>query len=337
MRKDLMTVALQSFTNTYSEAIAISDYRKLSLASFVFDPWRHALRLLNRPWLTWYLPVPRVYVFEIEAELRFQKARLIATIHESLAVLHANSPAIGNFDSIEEAISAFATQLEKVERMIRESDSSRWPWSPNSNRMSMLQKYHELLKRTHDHLVAVFKDAGVYEIMLNRLWNDLQPLRQTFSKRLPSKFTSTSSLAVPEVLVAQIQNVSLVSPWQSLSINQDSDGSKVFDIPPNMSLFGYSLNNVDGPQLLAGRAAIAQHCKEGNIGDNLEDNLYTICTIYHRLAAIMSGLDNDALSSTARSWMVGRARMIQSFEKKMGWDMDGVQRALEKMVDEGTY
>ena len=337
MEKDIMTIALQSFVDAYSVFITISDYRALSLASFAFYPWGHSLRLLNRQWLSPLLPEPRIYAFEIEAELRFRKVGLIDTIHQSLALLRASSPAIGNFDSLEEAISAFATQLEIVEQMIRESDFSRWPWSPNSNRMSMLQKYHKLLKRTHDHLVAVFKDAGVYEIMLSSLWNDLQPLRQTFSQRLPSKFTSTGSLAVPEVLLVQLQNASFVSPWQSSSINQDRDGSEVFDIPRNTSLFGYSLNNADGPQLLARRAAIAQHCKEGNIGDNLENYLYTICTINHHLAATMSGLDNDALSSTARSWRGERVRMIQNFEKKTRWDLDGVQRALEKMVDEGTY
>ena len=157
----------------------------------MFCPWGHAFRLLNRPWLTWYLPVPQVYVFAIEAELRFQKARLIATIHESLAILHANSPAIGNFDSTEEAICAFATQLEKVEQMIRESDSSRWPEFPKSDKTLKLQKYHDILKVTQDYLAAVIYIANAYKTILNRLWNDLQHLHQICSKVPPSRFTPT--------------------------------------------------------------------------------------------------------------------------------------------------
>ena len=308
MKKDLITVAFQSFTNTYSEAIAISDYGKLSLASFVFCPWCHAFRLLNRPWHTWYLPVPRVYVFEIEAELRFQKARLITTIRESLAVLHTNSPAIGNFDSTEEAIRAFATQLERVEQMIRESDSSRWPGFPESDKTLNLQKYHDILEVTQDYLAAVIRIANVYETMLNRLWHDLQHLRQDCSKVLPSRFT-------PTVITSFHANVPSVSAWQSSSINQDSDESGVSDIPPNTSVFGYSLNNIDDSQLSAWKAAIAEYCKAGDMVNNPENDLYTFCAIYGLFTTI-SGLNRDALGSTARSWVIESETVKHKFEAK---------------------
>ena len=320
MKKDLMTVALQSFANTYSEAIALSDYGGMSLASFVFCPWCHALRLLNRPWLTWYLPVPRVYVFEIEAELRFQKARLIATIHKSLAVLHANSPAIGNFDSTEQAIRTFATQLEKVEHMIHKSDSSRWPGFPKSDKTLKLQEYYMLLKVTQDYLAAVIRIAKVYETMLSELWIDLQHLRQIFSKGLPSRFT-------PTVLPSLHAKISSVSAWQSSSINEGRDGSRVSDIPTNASLFGYSLNNIDDTQLSACKAEIARYCKAGDIWYDPESDLHTICTIYGA-AVTISGLDRDTLSTTARSWVIESAILKQKFEAKR-WDLDGVQRALE--------
>ena len=333
MEKDIMTSALRTFVDAYSKTITISNHGAVSLASFAFCPWGHSLRFLNRQWLTPLLPEPRIYSFEIEAELRFQKARLIDTIEESLALLHTNSPAIQSFESLEVAISTVATQLRKLKQTIRESDSSRWPWSPKSDQTSILQEYYKLLNRTHDHLVAVLEIAQVYKITFSRLWNDLRTLPQTFSNRLPSRFTRTGSLSVPEYLLAQVQNISMVSPWQSSSINPDGDGSNVSNIPPNTSLFGYSLNNIDDTQLSARRSAIALLCKAGNIENNPEDNLYTICTIYE-LAAIMSGLDKNILSSTARSWMVEMEKATQSFDKERGFDLDGVQRVLEKLADE---
>lgn len=320
MKNDLMTVALESFISTYAEAIAISDYGELSLVSFVFCPWYHALRLLNRPWLSWYLPVPRVYVFEIKAELRFQKARLIATIHESLAVLHANSPAIGNFDSTEKAIRAFATELEKVEQMIHESDSSRWPGFAESEETLKLRKYHDILELTQDYLAAVIRIANVYETTLDRLWNDLQHLRQIGLKVVSSKFTPT----VKASLRAEIPSV---SAWQSSSINQDSDESGISDIPPNTSYFGYSLNNIEESQLSVWKAAIAEYCKGGDILNDPENDLYTICAIYG-VAATISGLNRDAFGRTVRSWVIESAIVKHKFEAKR-WDLDGVQRALD--------
>ncbi len=328
-----MTSALRTFVDAYSKTITRSNHGAVSLASIAFWPWVHSLRFLNRQWLTPLLPEPRIYSFEIEAELRFQKVQLIGTIKESLALLDANSPAIQNFDSLGVAISTITTLLRKLEQMIRESDSSRWLWSPKSNETSNLQKYHKDLEHTRDYVVAVLEIAQVYKIMFSRLWNDLQAFPQAFSKRLPSRFTATGSLAIPEFLLAQVQNISFVSPWQSSSIDQDSDGSDVSNLSPTTSLFGFSLNNIDDTQLSAGRSAIALFCKAGNIESDPEDNLYTICTIY-RLAATMSGLDKDVLSSTARSWMVEMEKATLSFDKERGFDLDGVRRVLEKLADE---
>ena len=328
-----MTSALHTFINVYSKTITTSNYEAVSLTSIVFCPWGHSLRFLNRQWLSPWLLKPQIYSFEIEAELRFQKTRLTNTLEESLALLHANSPTIENFNSLEVAISLITSRLRKLKQTILESDSSRRWWSTKSDETLLLQKYQKLLKRTQHHLVEVLEIAQVYKTTFSRLWNDLKALRQSFSKRLLSRFASTGSLAVPEFLLAQGENVSFVSPWQSSSIDQDGDDSDVSNIPPDTSLFGYSLNNIKNTQLSAIRSAIARHCKASNIENDPEDNLYTICTIY-KLAAMMSGLDNHALSSTPTSWMVEIEKAIHVFDKERGFDLDGVQRTLEKLVDE---
>ena len=204
--------------------------------------------------------------------------------------------------------------------MIRESDSSRWLGFPKSDKTLKLQRYHDILKVTQDYLAAVIRIANVYGTMLDRLWNDLQHLRQNLSKVVPSRFT-------PTVIASLHANVPSVSAWQSPNINQDSDESGVSDIPPNTSLFGYSLNNIDDGQLSAWKAAIAEYCKAGDIVDNPENDLYTICAIYG-VAVTISGLNRDAWGSTARSWVVESAIVKQKFEAE-GRDLDGMQRAVE--------
>ena len=330
-RKDNLAYALDAFSDTYLKTITISNPGSVDLVSFLI-PWLYALRLLNRPWLSPWLPQPRIYSFEMEAELRFRYEQLINAIEDFPARLHTESPDIDNIELLESEVNRVTAQLQELQERIDKSDSSRRLWSSKSDKTLKLEQYQKLLKRTNYHLDEALDIAQVYKTLFSRLWNDLKPLRQDFPKMLPVRFTSTGSLAVPEFLLAQIQNVSFVSPKQSSSNDQDSAGSGVSNIPPNASLFGYSLN-INDTRLPAMRSEIAKCCKKGKFSGHDDDTLYTICTIYTR-ASILSSLDKEALSGTQTSWMVEMKETIKALYKERGWDTDGIQRVLERLGDQ---
>ena len=330
-RKDNLAYALDAFSDTYLKTITISNPGSVDLVLFLV-PWLYALRLLNRPWLSPWLPQPRIYSFEMEPELRFRYKNLINAIDDFPARLHTESPDIHIIESLESEANRVAAQLQELQERIDKSDSSRRIWSSKSDKTLKLEQYQKLLKRTNHHLDEALDIAQVYKTIFSGLWNDLKPLRQDFPRTLPVRFTSTGSLAVPAFLFAQIQNVSFVSPQQSSSNDQDSAGSDVSNILPNPSLFGYSLNNND-TRLLAMRSEIARYCKKGKFMGHDDDTLYTICTIYTR-ASILSSLDKEALSGTQTSWMVEMKEAIEALYKERGWDSDGIQRVLERLDDQ---
>ena len=330
-RKDNLAYALDAFSDTYLKTITISNPGSVDLVLFLV-PWLYALRLLNRPWLSPWLPQPRIYSFEMEVELRFRYEQLIDAIEHFPARLHTESPDIDIIELLENESNRVTAQLLELKERIEKSDSSRRFWSFKSDKTLRLEQYQNLLKRTNHHLDEALDIAHVYKTLFSGLWNDLKPLRHDFPRTLPVRFTSTGSLSVPEFLLAQIHNVSFVSPKQSSSNDQDSAGSGVSKIPPNPSLFGYSLN-INHTRLPGMRSEIAKYCKKGKFTGHDDDTLYTICTIYTR-ASILSSLDKEALSGTQTSWMVEMKETIKALYKERGWDTDGIQRVLERLGDQ---
>ena len=329
-QKDNLTHTLDAFSDTYLKIITISNPGAVSLVSFLF-PWLDALRLLNRQFLSPWLPEPHFYSFEMEAELSFRYTQLVNAIEEFIAQLHTESPDIDDIKSLENEANRVTARLQELQQKIAESDSSRQPWSSKSDKTLKLEQYQKLLKRTNHHLDEALDIAQVYTTQFSRLWNDLQPLGQDFPKRLPVRFTSTGSLAAPEFLLAQIQKVSFVSPRQSSSDDRDGAGSSVSNIPPN-SLFGPSLN-IDDNRLPAMRSELAKYCKEGKFMGHDDDTMYTISTIYIG-ASMMSSLDKKTLSGTQTSWMVETKEAIEALEKERGWNIDSIIRFLETLADQ---
>ncbi|KAL9125006.1 MAG: hypothetical protein Q9175_008146, partial [Cornicularia normoerica] len=292
MEKDFMTTVLRTFVDALLMIIK-SDPTRVNPVAFMVWPWGHPLRLLNRQWQSPWFPKPRLYAFEADAEMRFQKQQLTGRFNEALGKISASFPTIQTSKTqlLKGATSVVTIQLKKLQQIIHESDSSRWPWDPKSQETSTLQEVYKLLTDSRNHLLKVLDTIALYEIMLTRLWNDLRPLRTVSCSSCQSKFSPTGSLTVPESLLMQVQNI----PFVSL------------------------------------RSAIAELCKVGNVVDIPNDNLYTICTIY-TLAATMSGLDDDALSRKRRSWMVELKTVTTEFGQQEGFDLGVVRNSLEGLA-----
>lgn len=327
-----MTTVLRTFVDALLMIIK-SDPTRVNPVAFMVWPWGHPLRLLNRQWQSPWFPKPRLYAFEADAEMRFQKQQLTGRFNEALGKISASFPTIQTSKTqlLKGATSVVTIQLKKLQQIIHESDSSRWPWDPKSQETSTLQEVYKLLTDSRNHLLKVLDTIALYEIMLTRLWNDLRPLRTVSCSSCQSKFSPTGSLTVPESLLMQVQNIPFVSLRQSSRVNEDDGISNIVDILPKAPLLAYNLNDIDDNQLSAGRSAIAELCKVGNVVDIPNDNLYTICTIY-TLAATMSGLDDDALSRKRRSWMVELKTVTTEFGQQEGFDLGVVRNSLEGLA-----
>ena len=302
-----MAETLREFVDKFlmiskSDPTPVDPIRSMSLPWLM---WKHALSLLNRQWHNSWLPKPRLYVFEADAEMSFQKQQLSSKFSEALGKINASFPTIQSSQTqlLKETISAVAISLQKLQRMAKASDSSRWPWSAKSNETLALDRESELLAQTHRYLMTGFQTFKLYEISLAKLLEVLQPLWTISCSHCQSKISPMGSLRVTESLLVQVPNMSFVSLTQSSTFNKNSNVSNITGTQLKPPILAYDLNAIDDNQLLAGRSVIAELCMVGNITHNPNDNLYTICTI-HTLLSIMSGLNTDALSDQRRSWMV---------------------------------
>ena len=327
-----MATALRTFVDALLRIIK-SDPMPFYWVKFIMFSWEHPLRLLNRQWHSPWFFKPRLYVFEADAEMRFQKQQLSGKFNECLGQINASFPTIQTSQTqlLKGSISAVTIQRQKLQQMIYESDFSRWPWYPKSEETLTLERVSELLALTHSHLMTVLDTIRIYGVLLKQLSRALQPLWTVSCSRCQSRFSPRGSLAVTESILVQVQNVSFVSLRQSARFNEDSNVGNITDILPKTPLLAYDLNDIDDNQLSAGRSVIAELCKAGNIIDNPDENLHTICTVY-TLVSIMSGLDTDALSNQRRSWMVERMTVANEFAQQRKFDLGAVRQSLEGLA-----
>ncbi len=74
MERDIRTHAFRAWVDTQIKIIAASsDVIPFSPVPTILFPMLHSLRFVNQAFNIRYLPRPRIYTVQIEAELQFQK------------------------------------------------------------------------------------------------------------------------------------------------------------------------------------------------------------------------------------------------------------------------
>ena len=334
--KDIMTHALRKFVEVYVMTIISSDHEDLTLPSILIFPATHMMRFISQQSLSPWLPEPKLYSFQVRDEIQFQKKRLIDELKESLDKIDASSLPTQLFQKsslqrryLEAAVDRATIHQQSIRRMINESDSSLWRRIPESDEIGKLESYHRLGDRVHGHLLALRETMDEFEVYHRRLRSDIQEFRQSFEKSPLFGFSARSSLAVPAPLLAQVQNISLLSRGQSSRIDGIGENFDVAHTTSHSPVF-LGLDSIDDTTLSSLRSKVAQLCKaQNNIMTN-SDDLSTICMIYN-LVATMSALDDDPLSDFQTSWFVAREEAIYRREQELGLDLESILTSAIKL------
>lgn len=331
-----MNHALRTFVNSYTMIATLSDSKDLSLPSIILLPGLHLMRLLSQHSLCPWLPEPKLYSFEVKAEIRYQKKRLIGELSAAFDRLDASSPTMQSFQNsksqnryLEAAIDKVTVHQQIVREMIDKSGASLWRWVRKSEETADLENYYRLGQRVRSRLLSVKETMQVYEFYSKRLRNDLQRCLQTIYQSPSFGFSPQGSLVLPPHLLSQIHNITFLSRGQNSEIDDDGHSREVSQIFPHAHVFLYDLDSLDDTRAIKLRSEIAQLCKaQQNVMIN-SDNLYTVCLIYN-LIATMSVLDEDALSGIQRSWVVERRAATRRWEQRLGLELDSIIDLLRK-------
>ena len=216
------------------------------------------MRLLSQHSLCPWLPEPKLYSFEVKAEIRYQKKRLIGELTAALDRLDANSPTTQSSQNsksqnryLEAAIDKVTVHQQIVREMIDKSGSSLWAWARKSEETANLERYYRLGQRVRVRLLSVKETMQVYGLYSKTLRNDLQQCLQTIHRSPSFGFSPQGSLALPAHLSSQIHNVSFLSRRQNSEIDDDGDSRDVSQITPHAHVFLYDLDSLDDTRAIS--------------------------------------------------------------------------------------
>ena len=317
VEKDTMTYTFRNFIEAYAMTITLSGYEHLTLPSILLFPGFHLMRIINQYSLWSWLPEPKLYSVQVRAEIQFQKAKLIYELEAALDRVDAGfvptqlfQDSSSQIQCLKTAINKVTTHQQSIRQMIDGSDPSFWRWIRKSEETMELERYYRLGERVRGLLFTIRHTVKEYEIFSNSLRSGLQFFREILEDRRLLEFSAHASLAVPPPLLAQVQNISSLSRGRSSSVHEDGDGRVVTHITSRSRASLYNLDSVDDTRLSSLRSEVAQACNDGYyIGTGSED-LFWICSIYHR-GTLNSALDDDPLSDFPISWAVLRENIIR--------------------------
>ena len=327
LEKDIMTHELRAFVESYATLATFSHFEDLTLPSMFLLPGLHLIRLISQhsSWL--WLPEPKLYTFQVMAEIQFRKEQLRYELKSVLDRIDADFPATQLFQNsrsqsrcIEAAIAKITIHQHMVREVIGKSDSPLWQWNRGSEETAELERYHKLGECVRGRLLIVRDAMDEYGVHCRRLRSNLDDFRQIFDRIPLVRPPARSSSAVPDPLHAHVRNTSLLSHGQSSRIHGDGDSSKFTPTTSPSRVFLYDPNSIDDTRLSSLRSEVAQLCKAGTDIMMGSDDLYSICVIYD-LIATTPELDDDPLSSFQTSWVVAREEAIHRWQEERGLDL----------------
>ena len=175
-----------------------------------------------------------------------------------------------------------------------------------------------------------------YEVYCSRLRSHLDFFRQTIESIPLVRLSARSSSAGPEPLLAHVRKISLLSPGQSSSVEEDGDSRDFTRITTVFRVFLYDSDSISDTGFSSLRSEVAQLCKTGTDIMMGSHDLFLICVIYD-LVATTPALADDSLDGPQASWIVERSEAIIRWEEERGLDLSNVLNQFVKAYRDYKY
>ena len=271
------------------------------------------LRFLNYHLNVPFLPQPQLYLFQVEAETRYQKQLLIDSSIAALNRIEEDcrfpDPAQQK-QVIEVLMKKIADYQEKVKQNIKES-CPIWHniFLYKTETCATLEKMDILGKRVRYRVHTIRDITEIFMDHFRRIRTHFQQIEETIHNSPSSEFSFKGELTAPRPLEPYIQKTPFLIRQQNLGAN----------VTPHLFSYSYDLDFSDGTPLSILRSVVAQLCKESKNFNIVSGNLYMICVI-QALEAKVSDLNNDNVSGVQRSWYVQRQQVLSRHNVTKGLD-----------------
>ena len=298
----------------------MSTYQDLSISRMVFSPLWIVLEFLNYSMNVPFLPQPQLYLFQVKAEMRYQKQLLIDS---SIAALNGIDESCRFPDPTQRKqvlrvlIEKITSYQEKVKQNIKES-CPIWHnlFRYKTETCVTLEKFDALGESVRYRVHTIRDITEIYTDHFRRIRTHLQQIEEIIHNSPSSEFSYKGELTIPRPLEPYIQKTPFLIRQQNLGANGSS-------VTPHLFVYSYDLDFNDGTPLPILRSVVAQMCKESKNFNIVSGNLYMICVI-QALEAKVSDLNNNSVSGLQRSWFVHRQQALSRHNKTKGFDEESI-------------
>lgn len=285
IEKDIINKAFRALVEAYSTAIT-SKHQEITSASVVIHPYTYISGFINKIYEISWLPQPKLYSPQVKAEIRF---RLSHFIEESIAALDRidkESLTSRRFHSSTSQTLGGAINIITANQRDLEVKIAETPWRQrmqNPKHIKALRDTLALLKRVHKLISGVKMNAERNENYSRRLRSQLQNFRKSLKNSLSIELSSSAVLAILDPL----DDLDSIGKARSVTL----------------------------------RSRIAQVCQDSHHGNIIPPPLEMVCFI-QALGETFSHVDDDALASVQRSWLMERKEAIHRYElmTRSDWD-----------------
>ena len=311
-----MNKALRNFINFWGRAITMSTYQNLPISGLIFFPWWTLMRFANFNMGLPFLPQPQLYLFQVEAEMRYQKQLLIDSSIAALDGIDQSCRFSGTSQRkphFEDLVLSITKFQDNVKRNIKESCPT---WHNLFNYKTAtcvtLEKFNTLSKTVRYRVQAIRDITEIFKDQCQRIRSHVQDVEERIHNSPSSEFSYKGELTTPRPLDPYIQKTPFLIRQQNLEANGSSATKHSY-------FYSYDLDFKDGTPLSIIQSLVAQLCKESKDFNMVSGILYMICAIESSEAKIWY-LNKDNVTGVHRSWFVQRQQEVSRYNKTKGFD-----------------
>ena len=306
-----MNFAFRNFIAFWIRTTTISTYQNLPISGLIFYPWWILLRVANFDMGVPFLPQAQLYLFQVEAEMRYQKQLLIDS---SIAALDGTDQSCRFSDPaqrkqvLEDLVISITKYQDNVKRNIKES-CPIWHnlFHYKTETCVTLERFNTLAKSVRYRVRTIGGITDDYMDHFRRIRTHFQKIEETIHNSPSSEFSYKGGLTIPGPLEPYVQKTPFLIRQQNLRANGSS-------VTPHLFVYSYDLDFNDGTSPPILRSVVAQLCKEPKNANKVSGDLYMICVIQASEAKV-SDLNNDNVSGVQRNWIVQRQQALSRYNK----------------------
>ena len=332
IEKDIQNHGFRSLVEAYTTIIMRSDRMHLSFWHYWVAPINPVLRLFNKECRIPVLFQPRLFDFQIHAEIKFQLQFFLTQSRRSMDRVEAeiNGLKPRSLDhSLKTAMNTFkefqrrtGQEMKRTRpyplEFIRNILPARQFHSPE--RMKRLSEYYNLFIRIFQRLKDTTTSLAAYDTNIVNMKRQHNRLLAIMTSGSHFDLKRNGVVSVPQSEVSNLANASFID-FQHPFLAHSEDG-----LTRDVLSYDYDLDTVfSHTDRAALRQGLTQVCRE-ETNVNIDSGfLYTMCILWRQVMS-RSEFDEDILGSVQRSWYFEQTKAAVEHRKLIKYDDDSIDK-----------